>query len=286
MSETLFGYTEAFGAEPSDPDIRDYKIAKESLKTEFPERFELEMPKVKNQGSVGSCVAHSIALVAEYFNKRQHNDDTELSVGYIYGNRVFPMSDTKGMVTRFAISNFCADGTPSKEAFPDHCEVPEIIKLVEAKKDELHDIATNCRFTSYLNVKTEAEMKTALMDGNPIIAAVDWYGDIIVNKDDVVESKLKVKAGGHAIVIYGWDENGWKFQNSWGPYWGKDGRATWPYDYKIREHYAIVDLDDSELIIQKPFKAKTKLGRFIVRLFNKAFAWGYQLGMKIKNKKA
>ena len=31
MSETLFGYTEAFGAEPSDPDIRDYKIAKESI---------------------------------------------------------------------------------------------------------------------------------------------------------------------------------------------------------------------------------------------------------------
>lgn len=62
-------YIVAFGAEPSDPDIRDYKIAKNSLKSEFPERFELEMPKVKNQGSIGSCVAHSIALVAEYFNK-------------------------------------------------------------------------------------------------------------------------------------------------------------------------------------------------------------------------
>ena len=83
-------YIEAYGAIESDPDIRDYRIATATIneaRESFPNEFELEMPAVKNQGSVGSCVAHSLATVIEYYNKKQHNEDIEMSVGYIYGNR-------------------------------------------------------------------------------------------------------------------------------------------------------------------------------------------------------
>ena len=285
MSETLLGYTEAFGAEPSDPDIRDYKIAKESIQTEFPETFELKMPQVKNQGSVGSCVAHSIALVAEYFNNKQHGTTDLLSVGYIYGNRVFPMSKSKGMVTRFAISNFCADGTPTAEEFPEHCEVPEIIDFVTAQKDSLEVSARRCRFTSYIKVSKENEIKTALMDGNPVIVAVDWCNGMRVNKETgLIETTDNTVAGGHAIVIYGWDKNGWKFQNSWGGYWGINGCAVWPYGRKIREHYAIIDESTSLLNIEKPFKTNNKFVKFCIKLFNRAFCLGYRIGYKIKNK--
>lgn len=275
MSETN-QVIQTLGAEFSPPDLRDYKIAKASIGADFPEEFELDMPPVKNQGSVGSCVAHAIATSAEYFNKRQHDLDIELSVGYIYGNRVFPLGTGSGMVTRYAIANFCADGAPFLTDFPLHCEVPDIITAVEAKKEELHDKASKFRFTAYVKVAKEEELKTALMDGNPIIIAVDWYDDMQV-KDGKFYSAKKKKDGGHAMVIYGWDKDGWKVQNSWGILWGNHGTAVWPYDYKLRECYAIIDTEDTHLDIDTPHSAKTPFGKWCVRVGNRVYAFFYNL---------
>ena len=55
------------GALFSKPDVRDY-VATTKME-EFPDAFELKLPKVKNQGTVGSCVAHALSTVVEYFNK-------------------------------------------------------------------------------------------------------------------------------------------------------------------------------------------------------------------------
>lgn len=274
-------YIEALGADFSPPDLRDYKIEKSSLSSEFPEEFTLEMPPVKNQGSVSSCVAHSICLVAEYYNFIQHNINVPLSVGYIYGNRVFPLKEGKGMVTRYAISNFCVDGTPFESEFPLHCEVPEIIEAVQKQKDSLHNDARNARFTSYVKVSSEKEIKTALMNGNPVIIAVDWQKDMKV-KDGKFHSSWKEKSSGHAMVIYGWDKNGWKVQNSWGISWGNKGTAVWPYEYKIRELYAIIDTETTKLNIKHPYSTKTKFGRWLVALVNKVYSIVYSIVYKIK----
>lgn len=269
-------YIKALGALFSAPDVRDYKIAKANLQHSFPETFELTMPAVKNQGAVGSCVAHSICLVAEYFNKMQYDIDNPLSVGYIYGNRVAPLNTSPGMVTRYAISNFCADGTPYHTDFPVHCEVPDIIDEVAKVKDTLHEKARQFRFTAYVKTMQPDEIKTALMDGNPVIIAVDWYNDIIL-QDGVITFKDKTSLGGHAIVIYGWDERGWKIQNSWGSNWGEDGRAILPYSYPIKEAFAIIDTEKSALTIDKPCKTKTKFGNWCIRIANLIYAWWYSI---------
>lgn len=270
----------ACGAGFSNPDLRDYRISKTSIGVEFPEEFELTMPSVKNQGNIGSCVAHSICLVAEYFNKIQYGIDNQLSVGYVYGNRVPPLNKNKGMITRYAIANFCADGTPLAKDFPLHCEVPEIIEEVEKVKDSLHDKARQFRFTSYVKTAKPEEIKTALLDGNPVIIAVDWYKDIKI-KDGIIISENKESDGGHAIVIYGWDKNGWKIQNSWSGFWGNHGCAVWPYSYKIREAYAIIDIESSALDIEKPHKAKTKFGRWCIKAANIIYSFFYSIKYKL-----
>ena len=56
------------GALFSPVDVRDYRLACVSNESEFPDEFELHMPKIKNQKSISSCVAHSIASTIEYFN--------------------------------------------------------------------------------------------------------------------------------------------------------------------------------------------------------------------------
>ena len=97
----------ATGALFSPIDVRDYRLAYVGNEVDFPETFELSMPKIKNQGHVGSCVAHSIATTIEYFNILQNNDKTTMSTDYIYGNRTNMSYNKSGMYTRKAISNTC-----------------------------------------------------------------------------------------------------------------------------------------------------------------------------------
>lgn len=287
--EEIKNYIEAFGAEMSDPDIRDYRIDTLSLATEFPEEFELSMPPVKNQGTVGSCVAQSIALAAEYYNKSQYNSDEKISVGYIYGNRVLPLGKKQGMVTRYAISNYCAEGAPLEKDFPLHCEVPEIIEAVEEKKESLYNSAQKYRFAAYIKTKTKEEIKTALMNGYPVIIAVDWQKDMCYRDGKFFSTFLYGKSAGHAMVIYGWDDYGWKVQNSWGEDWGNKGTAIWSYNYRIREAYSIIDADNTTMIIKKPFSTDNKIGKFFVRVLNKIYCLWYKVtygikGIKIKKK--
>lgn len=281
MSENIItnDYIEAFGAIESDPDIRDYRIAKTTIreaKTTFPTSFELDMPPVKNQGSIGACVANSLATTIEYFNKIQHNSEDSMSVGYIYGNRGILDGQSSGMVTRLAIATVCAEGDVSEEMFPFNEEVPDIIEKVKAAKDNLEESAAKFRFTSYFKVKSKDEIKTALMKSGPVVIAVNWYKGMKV-EDGVLTSDFKEKSGGHCMVLYGWVERGWKVQNSWGSHWGDNGRFIWPYEYEIREAYSVVDEFVSNLDIKRPFKAKTEFGKFLVRCLNKIYCFFYRI---------
>ena len=84
------------GALFSKKDVRDYKIDC-ATQTNFPFKFELKMPKVKDQGKINSCVACSIATVIEYYNAKQLNHNEDMSIGYIYGNRTNTKYKDKGM---------------------------------------------------------------------------------------------------------------------------------------------------------------------------------------------
>ena len=62
--------TEQYYLGALDPkvDLRDYSYEPEvaMAANELPEEFELWTPDVKNQGTVGSCVAHTAAEIEEY----------------------------------------------------------------------------------------------------------------------------------------------------------------------------------------------------------------------------
>jgi C1A family cysteine protease len=272
-------FNEICGAIISPPDIRDYKLVVTTK--EFPTSFELNMPAVKSQGSVGSCVAHSIALTMEYYNKKQHSKDIQMSVGYIYGNRVSSTHTGSGMITRSALQDAVGEGDVPYELFPYNKEVPEIFDMVKKDKEQMNlfDQAQPYRLSAYAKVKTEAEMKTALINGYPIVFAIDWHKGMKVQNGILIQPK-KEKTGGHCMVIYGWDERGWKFQNSWGGLWGEKGCAILPYTHTIREAYCVIDEIVGDIEIKKPFRSKNKLVQFFVSIVNKFNAWIFTLRNK------
>ena len=64
-------------------DLRDYKIhASANVVETFPEVFDLpSYGKIKNQGTVSSCVPHATSTILEYFDEGRNM----LSTNFIYG---------------------------------------------------------------------------------------------------------------------------------------------------------------------------------------------------------
>ena len=236
-------YIEAFGAIESKIDVRDYQVACAAApNVELPEVFELNMRAVKNQLAVNSCVAHALAAVVEYFNFMQEKTDTVMSTEFIYGNRINHTYIDKGMVTRDALENLRKYGTCPNSSMPGNIEVPEAIRRFNQNALGVIPVAYPNRITNYCSLYKKDDMKLWLMTKGPIVFAVKWYENywLTVNNELHFDEKSE-PSGGHCMVIYGWNKEGWLFQNSWGNTWGNGGRAVYPYDAVIREAWGVED---------------------------------------------
>lgn len=254
------------GALFSKPDVRDYTASTEL--SDFPKEFELDMPKVKNQLSVGSCVAHALSTVVEYFNEKETGNYEEMSTGYIYGNRRLMKHKGRGMPVKDAINTVVQYGDVINDEFPVNVEVPYAIEKFEESVDEIEHLGYFFKFAEYFKLKDELSIKTSLMENGPVVFAMHWYDDIKI-KDGVMytEGVKTDKTGAHCMVIYGWNETGWKVQNSWGSLWADNGNVVMPYDVYFYEAWGIKDATmDGNLLIKKPFKSK--IGKKIAKLLN------------------
>lgn len=236
-------YIEAFGAIPSKIDVRDFKVAcMTSAEVELPETFQLNMREVKSQGSVGSCVAHSLAEIVEYFNYIQEKTDVQMSTEFIYGNRINCTHTDHGMIVREALENLRRYGTCPKSDMPCNIEVPDAIDYFNRKALSVIPNAYPNRITNYCVLTNETDMKLWLMTKGPIAFVIKWYKNYWFSKyEELNFDTSKGADGAHCMVIYGWNERGWLFQNSWGTDWGDQGRAVYPYNYEIWEAWGIED---------------------------------------------
>lgn len=268
------------GAVPSKPDVRDY-VGYTKL-TDFPKEFELNMPTVKNQTTVGSCVAHALATIVEYFNEKETGKYEEMSTGYIYGNRRLTTHKGVGMATKDAIHTVVKYGDVPHSYFPANVEVPYAIEKFENEVDQLESVGYHFKFAEYFKLKDELSIKTAIIENGPVAFAMFWFDDIKI-KNGVMQTKcVKTdKTGGHCMVIYGWNEIGWKVQNSWGSKFGDNGTVVIPYDIPFYEVWGIKDTTaDSSLTLKKPFK--TKIGVKIAKFLNYIASFVYNIRHKNK----
>ena len=105
------------------------------------------------------------------------------------------------------------------------------------------------------------------MNNGPVIIAINWYSDMKVSKGILTSTcEKKNNKGGHCLIIYGWNSDGWKVQNSWGRYWGKKGCAILPYDMEINEIWGVTDDIIEGVDIVKPFTSD--IGKIIAKILN------------------
>jgi C1A family cysteine protease len=231
------------GCIPSPADVRDYKV-KAAASAVLPESFIISpMPRVKNQGSVAACVAHALSTIMEYHDSKC-GEAHILSTNFIYGiQKKYCGHDGKGMYLRQACKIGTDLGTPQKSYCPGNTEVPNVHALAEGayENKEAMQNANYFKLASYARCKSEKDIKTALMNYGPVLCSINWRDTFKINSEGILTGEDIGDDGYHALVIYGWNETGWLIQNSWGHSWGKQGRFTCPYSYKISEAWSIID---------------------------------------------
>lgn len=207
------------------PHIRDYdyEVVCGASGTEFPEEYEIPRENtgtLKDQGSVGACVAEVIAQIAENWYSKQTHENTEMSEGFIYGALRNDNSTSEGMLVSVALDLWTSIGTLPKKYFDVLKEMPEIKKIV-AKFPEFYEIASKYKLKGYVAFNYGQEKKDlAIKDA----LTKYGYGLLAVSNDYF--------RGAHCIQLTGWnDKTGkYKFKNSWGESYGDKGYSEIPKD--------------------------------------------------------
>lgn len=251
-------------------DVRDYTIKPH---IEFPKEFSLKIQvPVKNQWSKPTCVAHALSSTIEYHHKKQYGSYRKFSTEFIYGLRDSSNYLGEGMVVREALKTIQKYGDVYYTDCPGNHTVQDAMSIVNTKIDELKELAYPHRITAYFKINSPEELKTALMEYGPVIVVMNTYdNDKVIN--DVYTYNPDNPRGSHCVFIYGWNENGWLVQNSWGKLYAWDGRFTIPFDFKFSEMWGIVD-DIVENDIIRPNRNKVldivyKIINTIINLLNK-----------------
>lgn len=265
-----------FGCILSSVDLRDYRLKRGLVdKKDIPDSYNINMlHRIKNQEDVSSCTAHALSSILEYHD----NNVVTLSTNFIYGIRrkLYGMTG-KGEQLRVALNISKDYGDPRKNLCNGNTEVDAVFDIAErAYEDQaVVDDAYKHRIKSYVKLSNDDEVKYAIMNYGPVLASIEWYLDNNYNPETHFIDTEKVSSKSyHAIVIYGWDEDGWLCQNSWGISWGNNGLFRIKYDYGLKEIYSVIDDEnlssDTDEVI-KP--ANNKIIEFILKLINKIINW-------------
>lgn len=260
------------GALKPKVDTRDYKIA--AAAAEYPETYLCkDLPPVKNQGSVCSCVAHATAAILETLNKIETGKFTRLSTDFIYGMQGVAFGRLEGgMYLRDACKIVKEYGDASESSVGGNTEQPKCTeKLKEKLTDVIYKEANIFKVKSYARCSNVDAIKHALMNYGPVLGSIKWYSNYKIT-DKVICFNKKSNPGYHAIMICGWDEKGWICQNSWGRNWNGDGIFIYPFEEPLAEAWSFVDANNEDVYKPKRnsiFDYVYKFINFIINLFNR-----------------
>ena len=193
-----FGYLE------SPKDYRDYRMVFQAVS--LPEEYELPKATIKDQGVVGSCVAHSLSEMLEKYGD-------VFSTGWIYGYRPTGYFQGSGMYPREALKTIKTLGAVKQSDFPYNIEMVAAKNKVDENIDTLKSLASSYTISAYARLYNEQEIKQWLLKGVPVPFAIK-LNNLELDEDNVIEVETTGMSG-HAMLIYGWNKTGWKIQNSW-----------------------------------------------------------------------
>lgn len=196
-------------------------------------------PYVKDQGSVGNCVACSLSTAMEIFQYTNTGVEEHYSVSYLFGSDGRSVDD---MYFDEGVDNGKYYGSPRWEMvathYPDMLTKSNSVSAFNNADTYTTLNAANQKFSGYANVD--------FYDTSAVKSYISDYGYFMLNfrvpynfydvgSDGIVPQPDEYAYANHSVALIGLTtKNGkkhWIAQNSWGTSWGDNGRCYIPYDW-------------------------------------------------------
>jgi len=175
----------------------------------------------RSQGSQNSCVGFAAsALMGQQAG-------VECAPAFIYNQRTTTnCKRDAGMSIYNALAILSAQGDCTEALMPyddgDSCTQPNDAALADARKISGYSVLWSEQGTAKLDA-----IRSYLAAGQPVIVAVPVYQRFYGNAAKTIGPHTDGERyyGGHALLLVGYDSDGFWALNSWGPSWGHDGFA-------------------------------------------------------------
>lgn len=224
-------------ARPDTLDLRDRMFVPTLIEvpTHVPleDYLRYEVP-VLDQGKEGACTGFGLATVANYLllRRRVVPDNVPVSPQMIYhlARRYdeWPGEDYSGSSARGAVKAWHKHGICSHETWCSQNKRRGAPVLTEHLTSEARKRPLGAYFR--VNHKDLVAMHSAIAEVGILYAtSLVHEGWMNVGRDGLVEYRGET-VGAHAFAIVAYDEQGFWFQNSWGPGWGAGGFGQISYD--------------------------------------------------------
>lgn len=251
---------------PDFPDLRDYTPVHAKVKLLTAKFKEKALPPtadlrkwcspIEDQRDLGSCTAHAIEGVVEYFENKSFGKFINASRLFLYKTtrNLMHLSGDTGATLKSSLGALVLFGMPPEEYCPYDTE-----KFDDEPASFCYAFGQNYRCISYFrhdpaDITTPQvleSVKKYLSEGIPSVFGFSVYSSI--NQADA-DGKIPYPGdnenllGGHAIAAVGYDDDmeitnlqtGLKttgallIRNSWGEGWGEKGYGWMPYEYVLK----------------------------------------------------
>jgi len=242
-----------YTAEKSPEDKRDW-VFRDRTK-EFPDEVDLrpKLPKIRNQGSYGACMAFSACCAKEYHERLDYNFQEYFSPKFFYGQR--RNKDTPGMYGRDAMKILRQIGVCYEKSCP-YRDVDNVYDYAPHYEEAKHHVISH-----YARISDIESTCHAIAEQGVCLITFPVYkkNDDIWNKD----SEDAEMQGGHAMSIVGYSVRDKHFiiRNSWGTSFGDDGYCYYPFE-EWGKHWEIwTTVDDDTKIERLPDIEESKCCR-------------------------
>ncbi len=244
-------------------DNRDLVV--ESIYTEkiaLPSKLNLwrKLENVRDQGQQGSCSAHAAAAMKEWQEKLDINFTGYMSPQFIYNNRV--NQDGEGMTPRDTMKILQKIGCVSEKDYK-----YGIIQKPTEISPILYEKAKKYVIAGYAQVNTLEGLKKSLYTSGPCYATFPVYDTERWDFWKPAHQGQEV-IGGHAILLTGWNRDGFIIRNSWGSSWNGSGWTLYPYKH-FGMHWEIWTTIDDNSGEPAGERDLTQINKFFKKIYKK-----------------